>query len=181
MKLELKHLVPYLPYGLEIRSSEGSTKIMGYNVVNGEIIYQLDTNDDSGDFAFDDPIKPIFRPLSDLIKEIELGDKKIKPIHELAKIADVDTSDANYISINYNDVYGVRYNIENDDDEYTHQVFAFDNYLTFGIHKRRGGNDYNGDICHCPNQLELWHKLFEWHFDVWGLIEKGLAIDINTI
>lgn len=24
-------------------------------------------------------------------------------------------------------------------------------------------------------------KLFEWHFDVFGLIEKGLAIDINTI
>lgn len=23
--------------------------------------------------------------------------------------------------------------------------------------------------------------LFEWHFDVFGLIEKGLAIDINTI
>lgn len=24
-------------------------------------------------------------------------------------------------------------------------------------------------------------KLLEWHFDVFGLIEKGLAIDINTI
>jgi hypothetical protein len=24
-------------------------------------------------------------------------------------------------------------------------------------------------------------KLFEWHFDVFGLIESGLAIDINTI
>jgi hypothetical protein len=24
-------------------------------------------------------------------------------------------------------------------------------------------------------------KLFEWHFDVFGLIEKGLAIDINTL
>ena len=24
-------------------------------------------------------------------------------------------------------------------------------------------------------------KLFEWHFDVFGLIEAGLAIDINTL
>jgi len=24
-------------------------------------------------------------------------------------------------------------------------------------------------------------KLFQWHFDVFGLIEKGLAIDINTL
>lgn len=27
----------------------------------------------------------------------------------------------------------------------------------------------------------LVSKLFEWHFDVFGLIEKGLAIDINTL
>ena len=26
-----------------------------------------------------------------------------------------------------------------------------------------------------------WECLFEWHFDVFGLIEKGLAIDINTL
>ena len=26
-----------------------------------------------------------------------------------------------------------------------------------------------------------YKKLLEWHFDVFGLIEKGLAIDINTI
>ena len=24
-------------------------------------------------------------------------------------------------------------------------------------------------------------KLFEWHFDVFGLIDKGLAIDVNTL
>ena len=27
----------------------------------------------------------------------------------------------------------------------------------------------------------VYVKLFEWHFDVFGLIEKGEAIDINTI
>ena len=26
-----------------------------------------------------------------------------------------------------------------------------------------------------------WLKCIEWHFDVFGLIEKGLAIDINTL
>lgn len=29
--------------------------------------------------------------------------------------------------------------------------------------------------------LEMYQKLYEWHFDVFGLIEKGLAIDINTL
>jgi hypothetical protein len=31
---------------------------------------------------------------------------------------------------------------------------------------------------------ERWHivqKLLSWHFDVFGLIDKGLAVDINTI
>lgn len=30
-------------------------------------------------------------------------------------------------------------------------------------------------------QLELIQKLFSWHFDVFGLIDKGLAIDENTL
>jgi hypothetical protein len=31
------------------------------------------------------------------------------------------------------------------------------------------------------NQLSLFNKLFEWHFDVFGLIEKDLAININIL
>ncbi len=38
---------------------------------------------------------------------------------------------------------------------------------------------FNGNI-EVRYYLEF-QKLFEWHFDVFGLIEKGLAIDINTI
>ncbi|WON94737.1 hypothetical protein [Sphingobacterium sp. UGAL515B_05] len=34
----------------------------------------------------------------------------------------------------------------------------------------------------CINiSYEYMVKLFKWHFDVFGLIEKGLAIDINSI
>lgn len=29
--------------------------------------------------------------------------------------------------------------------------------------------------------LKEYEKLYEWHFDIHGLIEKGLAIDLNTI
>ncbi len=28
---------------------------------------------------------------------------------------------------------------------------------------------------------EIYTKFFEWHFDVFGLIDKGLAIDLNTL
>ena len=42
------------------------------------------------------------------------------------------------------------------------------------------GCNYNGN----PEQSWLYCRviiLFKWHFDVFGLIEKGLAIDINTL
>lgn len=29
--------------------------------------------------------------------------------------------------------------------------------------------------------LKHWNQLFEWHFDVFGFLKKGLAIDINTL
>ena len=29
--------------------------------------------------------------------------------------------------------------------------------------------------------FSIAQKLFEWHFDVFGLIEKGLAVNINTL
>lgn len=40
-------------------------------------------------------------------------------------------------------------------------------------------NGYEFEIKKIP--YNEFQKLFEWHFDVFGLIEKGEAIDINTI
>jgi hypothetical protein len=124
--------------------------------------------------------KLVLHPLSDLTKEIEVNGEKFVPLHELAKVADIDTSDEAPVFHTYNGVHGARYNIENDDDDYTHEVFAYDNYNNFGRHKRRGGSDFNGDIFHCPNQLELFQKMYEWHFNVLNLPEH-LWIDINTL
>lgn len=36
-------------------------------------------------------------------------------------------------------------------------------------------------ITHSCTYFSIVQKLFEWHFDVFGLIEKGLAININTL
>ena len=37
------------------------------------------------------------------------------------------------------------------------------------------------ELAKIQNQLQLFQKLYEWHFDIFGLIEKGEAIDINTL
>ena len=39
----------------------------------------------------------------------------------------------------------------------------------------------NQSLRACKFTHDFWEELYHYHFDVFGLIEKGLAIDINTI
>lgn len=115
MKLELKHLAPYLPYGvmceLQDQGETKQAKLCGAYSDNSYAFF--DTVESEHGY---DSIKPILRPLSDLTKEIEHNGKKFIPIQ---------------ITRNYTDE-NVSY--------------------------------------------KLCDKLFEWHFDVFGLIDQGLAI-----
>ena len=127
-KLELKHLAPYLPYGLKCEILDYKCDYVGdkYDTIKGYYFYG-----DSPYFNFKHGrdhagknttnFKPILRPLSDL---------------KTFEIIDVDQ----VVEYRFNSVNLVKLNL----------------YW----------------------QVEL---LFENHFDVFGLIEKGLAIDINTI
>ena len=121
MELELKHLAPYLPYGLEI--------INNVNKKRELTIYYLNYWKESGV-----ELKPILRPLSDLTKEIKHDGDKFTPCTDYYYIKDeleeLSTLDSSYIRY-------TRYNVVK--------------------------------------------VLFELHFDFFGLIEKGLAIDINTL
>ena len=105
MKLELKHLAPYLPYGLDMLY-ESIFEEKPFNSID-----KLETHNIG--MCLVGGFKPILRPLSDLTKW---------GIDDLFKIKD-------YKEMTYEDV--------------------------------------------------RW--MFELHFDVFGLIEKGLAIDINTL
>ena len=131
MKLELKHLAPYLPYGLVVfipiwKCERTISQLRQKSIV---------TKDFANYLLFAD-IKPILRPLSDLTKE------RIDMIYFGVIATD-------------NDMYGSRTEFEDD----------LDLWLC--------------DMSHIP--LCVYSYLIENHFDVFGLIEKGLAIDINTI
>jgi hypothetical protein len=128
MKLELKHLAPYLPYevksvhyfkGLELIKEIDCANVYGF--VNGDTLH-----------------KPILRPLSDLTRLNNINGRKFCPITYIEE------------SYAYFD---------------TKQIF----------HLINNGNWLNN----CDYLLIQY--LFEWHFDVFGLIEAGLAIDINTL
>ncbi len=100
-------------------------------------------------------IKLVLRPLSDLTKEIEHNGEKFVP---LAEILIAIPSAAFRFKIHKNTV------IEcwEDKEDGKHMKFYLDPIMGM-------------------NEFQHIQKLFEWHFDVEGLIEKGLAIDINTL
>lgn len=168
MKLTIKELAPYLPYGIPaILSQKGifnqddeypnpRTKELGIvkniSFWEPEITGQLHISDTySFDFDEIDEICICLRPLSDLTKKIEVNGKKFEPI-EWFEIGDDENNSLEYDNGNIKLIRSLEYlskkGIVNDI-----------NYLPFGVIQ----------------------KLFEWHFDVFGLIDAGLAIDINTL
>ena len=132
MKLELKHIAPYLPYGL--KGIEKSYKV----IMELHGVSQHGFTLEDGDYDDLRRFKPILRPLSDLTKEIEVNGLKIIPLNELQT------------------VYGYE-------------------YLYTYIHKNQGRFNHYAVCFGC---LEY---LLKWHFDVFGLVPQGLAIDINTL
>lgn len=150
MKLELKHIVPYLLY--EVKSVTGIVRVNLTAVSLDSPFVFTTTYLGSRDKKMVNisEIKPILRPLSDLINEIEVNGKRFVPV-EWFEIGDDD----NGTEYDHGNIKTILSLIEIS----KHNCFHDAQYLPY----------------------LLIQKLFEWHFDVFGLIEKGLAIDINTI
>ena len=137
-ELELKHLAPYLPYGLDLviqiyasGECQGTTKM---DVSNIETVLSMVNKQAENKAKF-----PILRPLSDLTKEITVNVGVIVPMEFLERT-------------------------------------AFNELLT------SPNIELMGDLIGLMD-TEYWivNALFQWHFDVFGLIKKGLAVDINTL
>lgn len=75
MRLELKHLAPYLPYRLMVQyKPHFSDDFKIKELCTTSVAFSLHKQD-----------KPILRPLSDLTKEIEVNGEKFVPIEEFEK------------------------------------------------------------------------------------------------
>lgn len=167
-KLELKHLVGYLPYKLKAEMLDYKSDYVGkqFDTVIG--FHQWDSRDlywsaltIGGSKPELNRIKPILRPLSDLTKEIEVNGEKFVPI---VKLAEINLRQFNWKMVNNSDrAYSEKLNCE----------FYFN-----GIDFRVVNQNYDGVA---TKQFQLFQKLFEWHFDFQNLIENRLAIDVNTL
>lgn len=128
MELELKHLAPYLPYGVKIQGQTHGD-IEELTMLSENAIYVKSQNTTYyGAWADIMDIKPILRPLSDLT-----------------------------------------------------EIFYWDNLQDGDCELDR---ERINEIKNSPRgHLKLYQSnyLFKHHFDIFGLIEKDLAIDINTL
>ena len=135
MKLELKHLAPYLPYKLKAVDYFEDMKLER-EIVPSNIMAFVEG---------DTKAKPILRPLSEITKDSDF----IRLINE-----ELYFDDWEFVV-----------------DSWTTLIQLSNNSLLLVIQ-----NEVAPECC-----LLFYDYMIEKHFDVFGLIENGLAIDINTL
>ncbi|NDV93491.1 hypothetical protein D0T84_00975 [Dysgonomonas sp. 521] len=181
-QLQLEDIAGYLPYELKARKNGidfiGKVDYWDGNGYKNEEISI--TNKEVGYFLLGiQELRPILRPMSDLYESC-LEDGKI-PIVELAKICyrkaeyDAILEDGRCYAINNIKAkqYSFMYDISHKGFMAMSLFFSSQNSKKIQAYDDRPGAVFN--------QTELFQKLYEWHFDVNGLIERDLAIDINTL
>jgi len=195
MKLELKHLAPYLPYGIQVQY-EG--------ILNGKELGEWHRKYEARDiFDADKKLMPEYKTGAKLglVKKIETylkhwrlrvgnGHKSISPCDFgkdaflcLRPLSSLDK--VGWISVLQNmeltdclediDIDDKRVNITWSNGE-SHEYYQSDDIaVCFEGFSMHGFENYEV----CP--FKFREELLKQHVDVFGLIEKGLAIDINNI
>ena len=155
MKLELKHLAPYLPYGLKIKVYDNIWNLDGYRV--SAIKPLVVVNQHTLTSSHLSEVKPILKPISSMTKEeayefgvlltseVEMDYKEVGNGSKMVLMGSI------YPTIMYQDKV---------DEDYSFMI----QFSSTGIR----GMDL------IPYNAYEW--LFKHHFDVFNLIGKGLAI-----
>ena len=169
MKLEIKHLASYLPYGLKGFCTDD---LQGVEIMNGlqkisDSCIEVISDKEPMDLVY---FKPILFPLSSLTKEITINDERFVPIKNLFELHHCGMrleERLKCFSFNKNKIEYDDFNCAITDGVY---MFGYSNYGGFQAIDTDEYKNYT-----VINQLELLMKLFEWKFDVFELIEAGLA------
>lgn len=152
-QLTLEHIAHYLPYGLKVNSPDNQVyELTAWPYAGRNLTYIQE--------FFENEDEPILRPM-DLTKAIQVEGTEVIPIVELAKIAfpDEDWEQGEikpYTAISSLGTFRYEYG------EFIKENHDWERLITGG-------------------QLALFQWLFKHKFDVFNLIERGLAIDVNTL
>lgn len=171
-KLELRHLAAYLPYKLKCQNPKNyyysGCRIDSPNLTMCGLRDEYISFDEVPAFYPIVHFKPILRPLSDLTKEIEVNEERFVPALVLAELA-MNKENVKEVIKNSNS-FGFDYKIVNKPFGKILKVTRLDEWiLLISLNEPERCKHY------------IFEKLIEWHFDVFSLIEAGLAIDINTL
>ena len=169
MKLEIKHLASYLPYGLKGFCTDD---LQGVEIMNGlqkisDSCIEVISDKEPMDLVY---FKPILFPLSSLTKEITINGESFVPVKNLFELHHCGMrleERLKCFSFNKNKIEYDDFNCAITDGVY---MFGYSNYGGFQAIDTDEYKNYT-----VINQLELLMKLFEWKFDVFELIEAGLA------
>lgn len=148
--------------------------VLGINNINNSIKTFINGEDDSvGTIMMDIKqyaLKPLLLPISALYEEIggEIG--IVQLIHILSGADTPDIKKSRLVKIGSN--YKVLYNSILDKDIWFPASLEY-NYGKWSYF-------WNGEMFEF-NQLALFDYLFSHHYDVYGLIDKGIAIDKRTV
>lgn len=174
-KIELKHLAPYLPYGVQLKGNTHGD-IFTLEALKETGLRTTETGYDNWEDLYD--FKPILRPLSDLTKEIEHNGEKFVPLHQMVKDLVEQVGRTKYQHFIASDGSGMVYATSNESWQLQYKVKKFMFRLhdfSLGKGKTKGSKSTE----HYINQYEGLQRLLEWHFDVFSLIPAGLAEPIK--
>lgn len=190
MELELKHLAPYLPYGLKGIAYVSKDIALDYVDIKGcnrSELYCEYTSERyknmSGTRKWFDlyEVKPILLPISSLYTEMEDGKVPMKVIGEMLeydlKKYTYDDGDVFY-GFDLTDA-SIQYKVPMEDREI--YLIYFDTQCNW-FKMVNQFLDVDSDCEYIPFSLEVADYLDSLHFDWrYGLIDKGVAIDKTKI
>jgi hypothetical protein len=195
--MEISQILPYLNNGTKVYVFDSPKFLKKYleKYPDGQATLEIKINNVE-ELIFKDKYKPILRPMSDLVKFIKIDNINIIPIHSLLWLAYGKKEIPKYIKartkLNFNSLRATcsilnlptianeKYEVIKIQYSYLRcrgfifksayfkekpKIIKEDSILSGGV-----GN---------YDSIYLLNKLFEWKFDVFNLIQQGLAIDVN--
>ena len=174
MKLEIKYLASYLPYGLNIKDVKHGSVFEALHFITTP---NQDFSLFKGNFdqlTNDKYLKPVLFPLSSLTKEITINGETFVPIKKLFELHHCGMrldERLQCFSLNKNKI---KYDDFNNAITDGVNMFGYSNYGGFQAIDIDEYRDYT-----VINQLELSTKLFEWKIDIFQLIDKNLAEQVT--
>lgn len=121
-------------------------------------------------------ISIIARPLSDLIKPITHNGETFVPLVELAKIADMSVT-TDFKCAEHHNAWGVRFRNEDDECVFYEILSYSSNTNSFSTQTIKGEDIISERVLKMTyNQLQLFQKLIEWHFNLMNESEPFIPV-----